>query len=239
MKIMEIKNLSLKTKDRYIIENISFDVNLGEKICIIGKSGSGKTQLLKSILKISKLEKEGIILIDNKENYILGKDVGAIFQDFSLSLNPVLTIKQQMIEGPIYHKLLNKKQAINKAKKLLNELNLSEEILNRYPFELSGGQKQRVIIAIVLMLDPKLIICDEITTGLDPINEYEVVNLLKNMNKSIVMITHSFNVIKHFADEIVFLEEGHLKFKGKFKELLKIKDSKYIESMLKVGNYEL
>lgn len=108
--MLEIKNLNLYLNDEKIIDNFNLKLNLNEKIGIIGKSGLGKTQIAKIIMRNCKLKYEGQILINSNENYIIGKDVAMISQDFSQSLNPVLKIKEQMIEALIYHKVLSKKE---------------------------------------------------------------------------------------------------------------------------------
>lgn len=108
--MLEIKNLNIYLDNKKIVDDFNLKLNINEKIGIIGKSGSGKTQISKVIMKNCKLKYDGKILIDNNEKYTIGKDVAMISQDFSQSLNPVLKVKTQMIEALIYHKILNKKK---------------------------------------------------------------------------------------------------------------------------------
>lgn len=232
--MIEVKNLSIKSKDKFILKNINFSIKDGEKISILGKSGTGKSQLARAICKISKLELDGEIYIDNNKKYILGRDISMIFQDFSQSLNPVIKIKKQIFEIIKINPKNNKEYFEKEVLYYLNKLNLDKEILEKYPFELSGGQKQRIVILIILLLNPKVLICDEITSGLDPINEFEILNFLKSINKTIIMITHSINVIKNFSDKVIFLEDREIKFMGKLEDLFKIKNNDYIENLKKL-----
>ncbi len=230
MKIIEIKNLSISTPEKNIVNNISFDINSNEILALIGSSGSGKSQMSRAIKGISKLKVDGIIRYNNIEDI----EIGYIFQDFAECLNPVLKIKNQIIEAVIYHKRLNKKDSIIKAKKTLNDLNLDESVLEKYPFELSGGQKQRIVIAICLMMDPKLLICDEITTGLDNINEYEILNLVTNLNIPVLLITHNINAVRKFSDRIIFINNGEVIEVEKVEDLKKYSDIEYINAMNRV-----
>ncbi|ACZ01391.1 ATP-binding cassette domain-containing protein [Streptobacillus moniliformis] len=222
MKMIEIKNLSISAPEKNIINNISFDINSNEILALIGSSGSGKSQIARAIKGISKLKLNGTINYGNISNI----EIGYIFQDFAECLNPVLKIKEQIIEASIYHKKLSKKDAIIKAKKVLKDLNLDENVLEKYPFELSGGQKQRIVIGICLMMEPKLLICDEITTGLDNINEYEILELVSNLNISVLLITHNINAVRKFSDRIIFVNN---------KEIIKVKT---VEDLKKYSNIE-
>ncbi|CAM3179788.1 dipeptide/oligopeptide/nickel ABC transporter ATP-binding protein [Streptobacillus ratti] len=227
MKMIEIKNLSISAPDKNIINNISFDINRNEILSLIGSSGSGKSQIARAIKGMSKLKLDGTV----KYIDISDVEIGYIFQDFAECLNPVLKIKEQIIEASIYHKRLNKRDAIIKAKKILNDLNLNENVLEKYPFELSGGQKQRIVIAICLMMDPKLLICDEITTGLDNINEYEILNLVANLNISVLLITHNINAVRKFSDRIIFINNGEIIEVEKVEDLKKYSNIEYIDAM--------
>lgn len=230
MKIVEINNLIIKSLEKNIVDNISFYINSGEVLSLIGSSGSGKSQIAKTIKGISKLIINGEIKLNNIDK----NEIGYIFQDFSLSLNPVLKIKNQLIEAVIYHKKMKRNLAIEKAKNIFKNLNLEESILEKYPFELSGGQKQRVVIAICLMMEPKLLICDEITTGLDNINEYEILKLITSLNISVLLITHNIYAVKKLSNRILLLNKGKILQVDNIEELKKYNDIEYINAMNRV-----
>ncbi|CAM3063730.1 ATP-binding cassette domain-containing protein [Streptobacillus felis] len=230
MKIVEINNLIIKSLEKNIVDNISFYINSGEVLSLIGSSGSGKSQIAKTIKGISKLIINGEIKLNNIDK----NEIGYIFQDFSLSLNPVLKIKNQLIEAVIYHKKMKRNLAIEKAKNIFKYLNLEESILEKYPFELSGGQKQRVVIAICLMMEPKLLICDEITTGLDNINEYEILKLITSLNISVLLITHNIYAVKKLSNRILLLNKGKILQVDNIEELKKYNDIEYINAMNRV-----
>lgn len=235
MKILNIKNLTIKNGDKTIIDRLNIEIQESEKIVLIGSSGSGKTQIAKSIMRLTTLEVSGDILVGNKKEYILGKDVALIFQDFSKSLNSVIKIKKQMITPLIYHKICDKKEALNKVYEILKKMNLPIEVLDKFPYELSGGEKQRIVIAIVLLLKPKLIICDEISSGLDKENEEYVFNILKDQGSSLLIITHSINVVKNYSDRIIYLKSGKIEFNGKYPEFLKLENEEYVKNIIRLG----
>ena len=137
--------------------------------------------------------------------------------------------------GPlIYHNIYDEKTALKKIEDMLLKLNLNLDSLEKYPHELSGGQKQRIVIGIVLLLQPKIIICDEISSGLDKENENYIFDLLKKTNITLLVITHSINVLKNYSDKIIYLDNGTLKFVGTYKEFLNI-DDQYISNIKKLG----
>lgn len=233
--MLKIENLNIFLNEDKIVENLNLEIKKNEKIALIGKSGSGKTQIVKTIMRNSNLKSTGKIYIDNKEQYLIGKDVAMISQDFSQSLNPVLKIKTQMIEAPIYHKMLNKNDALKKAKDIFKKLNLKEEYLEKYPFELSGGEKQRVVIGIILMLEPKVLICDEISSGLDPLNEYEIIELINYMDITTIYITHSLDVLLNRLMKICYLKNSKLKIANSFEEFMNLDlNDEYILALKKV-----
>ena len=220
MKVLKIEKLNIKD----ILENISFEINKGEIVTLIGPSGSGKTCIARAIMGISKLEYKGNIFVNDKEIFTKGKDICMIFQDIEKSLNPVLKIKKQFFEALIYHKICKRENLLEYSKNIL-----SKKVLDKYPFELSGGEKQRIVIAMIISLNPSVIICDEISSNLDPINEYEIFKILKDTNISLLVITHSPNVIKYISDKIVYIENGKKRYEGKYLGLIN-KNNEYVKS---------
>ena len=226
MNILEIKNLSLKISDEKILKNINFELKEKEIISIIGKSGSGKTMLSKMImgLKNKNMQIEGEILF--KDNNIFdfseedlrkyrGEGIGYITQNPLNVFLPFQKIKTTFLETYLSHKNISKSEVIELAKKNLKQVNLenAEEILNKYPFELSGGMLQRVMVAIIIGLDSKIIIADEVTSALDSYNRYEMIKIFKELNKmgkSIILITHDYYLMKSISDRCLVMENGEV-----------------------------
>ena len=209
------------------IDNISFSVDKGEFIAIMGASGSGKTTLLNCISTIDKVS-SGHIFVGNTDitklkgnnlNKFRREKLGFIFQDFNL-LDTLTSYENIALSLSIQN--VNSKEIDDRVKKVARELDI-EKILNKYPYELSGGQKQRVAIARALVLNPKILLCDEATSALDPQITRDILNLLlkinKEMNITIVVVTHQMEVIKQICNKVAFLKDGRVLSVGKPEEL--------------------
>lgn len=217
--ILEIKNLYKNFKHLEVIKDISLKVKEKEKLVIIGPSGGGKSTLLRCIMGLEKIKKGEIYFQNNK--YIssdtkykieknLQKQIGMVFQSFNLF--PQLNILNNLTISPIHVYNRNKEESINKAINLLKKIGLESKI-NEFPSRLSGGQCQRVAIARALMLEPKLMLFDEITSSLDIelINEVlEVIKKLASEGMTMIVITHEIQFAKDIADRILFIEDGKI-----------------------------
>lgn len=212
--MLSFERFSIKTsKGLYLLKDINFEVKEKETVCIIGKSGSGKSTILKAIMGI--LDKEliiegniyykGIDLIKNVKK-IRGKDITIVFQ------NPFEYIDSFY---KIRHHLKALKKDIKRAADLIEKFDLPLDILEKYPFELSGGELQRVYIVLALLNDPSLILFDEPTSSLDKVSEYEVVCELirfkKELSKSFLIVTHNKKIASMIADKIIVIEKGCVK----------------------------
>ena len=229
MKVLKVEKLNIES----ILKDISFEIEKGEIVTLVGASGSGKTTIAKVIMGLSKLKYRGNIFVNDKKEYTRGKDICMIFQDIEQSLNSVVKIKKQFFEALIYHKICDKKNVMEYSLKTLAKVNLNEKVLDKYPFELSGGEKQRIVIAMIIALNPCVIICDEITSSLDTVNEYEIFKILKESNISLLVITHSPNVIKYISDRIIYLEKGEKVYDGDYLGFIK-ENNKYVKSIKSV-----
>lgn len=219
MKLLEVKNISKSFKNKCVLDNVSFKLNKGETLGIIGPSGGGKTTLLRCLNYLEKADK-GTMLINNniyfdaQEKELSEEQIrkrrshfGLVFQDFNLF--PQYSVLDNVT---LAMKLLKKDNIEETAKVLLNKLDLQEKI-NDYPETLSGGQKQRVAIARALALKPDILCFDEPTSALDPelTNEVsKVINELKSKDQTMIVVSHDMNFAKKVADRIILVMNGKI-----------------------------
>ena len=212
-KVLVVKELSVSTKKHIIISDISFSLNAGENLGIIGESGSGKSTLALALCDL--IASSGEIKFFEKENwkedeYALRRKVQIVFQDPFSSLNPRMTVEESILEGLKIHKLITPNSS--PLDKILKQLNLPANLKPRYPHELSGGQRQRVAIARVLIMNPKILILDEPTSALDTSNQREILKLLLEIQKerdiSYILISHDLDVVNQISDKIITLKNG-------------------------------
>lgn len=210
------------------VEEVSFSVNPGETIGIVGESGCGKSVTSLSIMgllgKNGKV-KNGQILFEDEDltkvtqqrlREIRGNEISMIFQEPMTSLNPVFSIGNQMIEGIKLHLKMNTKEAKEYAIEMLNKVGIprASEIMKEYPHALSGGMRQRVMIAMALACKPKLLIADEPTTALDVTIQAQILHLMRTLQKesktAIMLITHDLGVIAETADRVIVMYAGQV-----------------------------
>ena len=229
--ILEINNLSKfyntskslfqKNKGFQALEKINLKLYKGETLGLIGESGSGKTSLSNTILKIYKFEEGEIFFngfdiskIQGKELLNFRKNIQIVFQDPYASLNPLHNIYQIISEPLIFHKICRKEDLYDECKRLINDVGLSENFLDSYPHELSGGQRQRVCIARAISVKPQVIICDESVSALDVSIQATVLNLLNKLkqkyNFTYIFISHDLSVVRHMSDKILVLHNGKI-----------------------------
>jgi len=209
------------------VDNLTFELKKGEVLGLAGESGCGKSSLGFTLMGMPTPPGKivgGSIKIDGREvvglpDDVLRKEVrwqkiSMIFQGAMNALNPVYTIGYQMIEPLIYHKGMNKEEALDKAMKYLELVGLAPEIVYRYPHELSGGMKQRVVIATALLLDPEIVIADEPTTALDVVVQAQIINLMKKLKKelglSMIFITHDLSILAEVSDRVAIMYAGKI-----------------------------
>lgn len=207
-----INNVCKSFGNKQVLKNVSFTLDHHEIICLMGKSGKGKTTLLRCLNQLETIDK-GFIQLGNKKlvpqqkkDADFQKSVGLVFQNYHLF--PHWTILENCINAPVYHKLMSKEEAISKAEKLLDEMQILDE-KDRYPATLSGGQKQRAAIVRACMLDPEILCFDEPTSALDAESAQKVAELIKNLSKKdmgILIVTHDESFATNIADEIINLE---------------------------------
>jgi ABC-type polar amino acid transport system ATPase subunit len=218
--MIKIKNLHKYYGNLEVLKGIDMEVSESEVVCIIGSSGSGKSTLLRCINFLEKKD-SGDIWIDGeivklKESDInhIRQKVGMVFQSFNLF--PNMTAIQNVMEGPVTVKKVDKEKARKDAYRLLEKVGL-EDKADEYPAMLSGGQQQRVAIARTLAMEPKVVLFDEPTSALDPELVGEVLRVMKalaNEGMTMIIVTHEMGFAKEVADRIIFINEGVIAEEG-------------------------
>ena len=253
MSFLKIDNLSVNYKMRketvYAVKKINFEVKKGEILGLVGESGSGKSTLGNAIInlidepgKISdgRIILDGVNIHKNPEDIIKyrGKKIGLIFQDPQTSLNPLLTIGEQLIETIQTHLNFNLKESKDRAINLLQEVGIkdAENRFNNYPHQFSGGMRQRVVISLALCCEPELLIADEPTTALDVSIQSQILELIKTLTKernlAVILITHDMGVISETADRVAVMKSGNLVEIGSTKEILTNPKEIYTKSLI-------
>lgn len=204
----------------HLLEGINYELDDGENLAILGQSGSGKSTLAK-LISFSEPKSGGKIYINDKEitdKNELKKDIRYILQNQKQALNPALKVKTAIAHVRSYLKLSFSE---NELKELLINLNLKDEILEKYPSQLSGGEATRVGILLALISKPKVLICDEITSGLDNETKQKIINLLLSLDEriSIIFITHDILSAMKIAQKVLIIEAGKQVAWGKFEDL--------------------
>lgn len=221
------------------VRGTSFYLNEGETLAFVGESGCGKTVTAKAILRMlnkntSEIKKGSRVLFEGEDmlsmtqkqlNTIRGKAISMIFQDPMTSLNPTMTIGEQLAESLQIHKKLKRKEALKEAVTHLEAVHIpnAEERIKAYPHQLSGGMRQRVMIAMALACDPKVLIADEPTTALDVTIQAQIIDLLKELKAvkktAIILVTHDLGVVADFADRIQVMYGGQIVETGTTQEI--------------------
>ena len=203
------------------VDGVSFDIRAGETLGVVGESGCGKSTLARAVLNLIPVTAGGISWMGQEMNgaspqrwLAARKDIQMIFQDPLASLDPRMTIAQ-IIAEPLqtHHAAMPREQVMARVKAMMLRVGLSAQQINRYPHEFSGGQCQRIGIARALILEPKLIICDEPVSALDVSIQAQIINLLKELQQSmglaLIFIAHDLAVVKHISDRILVMYLGH------------------------------
>jgi len=254
MSLLSVRDLSVKfaMRDNTVtaLNQISFDLCKGERLGIVGESGAGKS--ITGFALMNLLSRPGYIdggkiqflgdditqMPEAKMRNIRGNEMAMIFQDPMVTLNPVLTIGQQMVETLMAHRKLSKAEAEQIAIVKLREVYIPspEERLDQYPHELSGGMRQRIIIAIALLLDPQLIIADEPTTALDVTIQADIMELLLELCESnkvgLILITHDLGVVSQMTERTLVMYAGRIIESGRTREIINDPQHPYTQGLI-------
>ncbi len=250
--------VEFQTKDGPVIgvEDVSFEINPGETVCVVGESGSGKSVSSLSLMRLVEygggtisggrllFERSGKAALDlaatpqEVMRGIRGNEIGMIFQEPMTALNPVFTIGRQLTEGVRLHKGLSAKQAEARALELLRQVRIPEpeRRLKQYPHELSGGMRQRVVIAMALACEPRLLIADEPTTALDVTIQAEILALIDRLKRetgtAVMFITHDMAVVAQMADRVVVMFRGNKVEEGPVQQIFESPQHPYTQALL-------
>lgn len=254
MSLLEVKNLRVEIPTRrgtlLAIDDVSFSIEPGEVLGVVGESGAGKSLTGASIIGLleppsrvaaGEIWLEGV-RIDNlpyeQMRRIRGKKIGAIFQDPLTSLNPLYTISKQLTETIKVHTDMTAAEARTRAIELLTEVGIpaAEKRIDSYPHEFSGGMRQRVVIALALCANPTLIVADEPTTALDVSIQAQIIALIKRLceehKTAVMLITHDMGVIAETADRVAVMYVGRIVEIGRVRDVIKHPKHPYTEGLM-------
>ncbi len=229
--ILKVNNLHVHyvTDDEVVkaVNGISFELNRGESLGLVGETGAGKTTTALSIMQLVPdppglitegeiiFEGKNLIFNTEKENQkIRGNGISMIFQDPMTALNPIMTVGNQLTEVVLQHKKCSKAEATRQVKELLETVGVKSDRFNDYPHQFSGGMKQRVVITMALLCNPSLLIADEPTTALDVTIQAQVLEIIKQLQKkfdmSLILITHDLGVVAETCDRVAIVYAGEI-----------------------------
>jgi peptide/nickel transport system ATP-binding protein len=259
--LLEINHLhtGFRFGDEYFnaVDDVTLTLNENEVLAIVGESGSGKSTLATSIVGLhdrlntqikGEILYRGSNLLENTEaqfNKIRGNDIGMIFQEPLGSLNPVMTVQDQISETLLYHSDMNKVQRVARVEELLTQVQIPnpKRVMKQYPHELSGGMRQRVVIAIALANKPDIIIADEPTTALDVTVQAQILDLMNDIQdetgSGILLITHDLGVVAQTADKVAVMYAGEVIEVADVFELFNNPKHPYTRSLLNSVPHEL
>ena len=253
--LLEVKDLEVKFALRFgdltAINGVNFVLDRGERLGIVGESGAGKSVTGFAIINL--LSKPGYIsagqvifegqelnrLPEEDMRKIRGNRISMIFQDPMMTLNPVLTIRTQMVETVLAHENVSKAEAVNIALDKLRKVHIPspEKRINQYPHECSGGMRQRIVVAIALLTNPALIIADEPTTALDVTIQAEIMDLLQELCESdkmgLILITHDLAVVSQVTERIAVMYAGKIVEVGSTQMVIQDPEHPYTQGLIK------
>lgn len=256
-RLLEVENLQVSfhtyAGEVKAVRGITFGVEKGETLALVGESGCGKSVTAKALMRLfertsgeilpgSKITFDGkdVMALNKKElNAFRGAEIGMIFQDPMTSLDPTMTIGKQVGECLMIHKGMSMKEAVKQAVELLRmvEIPTPEERVKAYPHQLSGGMRQRVVIATALACSPRLLIADEPTTALDVTIQAQILDLLRDLKErlgtAIILVTHDLGIVADFADRIQVMYAGQIVEEGTKEEIFKQCEHPYTWALLR------
>ncbi|MCJ7837109.1 ATP-binding cassette domain-containing protein [Cuneatibacter sp. NSJ-177] len=246
--ILEVRNLKKYFRTQsgmlHAVDDLSFTIERGKTLGIVGESGCGKSTTGRCILRLIEPTSGEVIFdgvdinkLSNREMRKKRKDMQIIFQDPFSSLNPRKSVSQTIAEPIIANGLIRERDQVDRrVKELMDVVGLAERLINAYPHELDGGRRQRIGIARALAMDPKFIVCDEPVSALDVSIQAQILNLLKQLQRDLgltyIFITHDLSVVNYFSDDIAVMYLGEMVEKAPAKELFENPLHPYTKALL-------
>ncbi|AJC69093.1 ABC transporter ATP-binding protein [Trueperella pyogenes] len=245
--MLEVRDLSISFAGTTVVDRVSFSVAPGERVCLIGESGSGKSLTALAIdgLLPASAQVTGSILFRGAQivgageaqlQNIRGEQIGFVFQEPHTALNPVLRVEKQIVAALAQHRRLRRKDRRAAARQLARGVGLPESIVERFPHQLSGGQRQRVVIAMAMSCQPSLLIADEPTTALDATVQRRIVDLMMNATQqhgtSLLMITHDMALAAHTAQRLIVMRQGEIVEEGRTLDVLRYPRAEYTKTLI-------
>ena len=236
---LQVKNLTksyrvgsfFSKEKKEILKNISFDVKEGEIFSIVGQSGAGKSTIGKILLGIEKEDSGEIVFLDRPLEKRKVQEIQMVFQDPYSSLNPAMKIGSILEEPLKVNGIKDKDERRRRVKAILKEIGLDENSEDKYPSELSGGQRQRVVIGAAMILNPKLVVCDEPVASLDLSIQNQILNLIRKFNReyrtTFIFISHDLGVVYNISDRVLLLYKGEIQELRETVEFFKNPQSEY------------
>ncbi|WP_022666318.1 amino acid ABC transporter ATP-binding protein [Desulfospira joergensenii] len=234
--LIQVKNISKSFGQTRVLDGISLSIDKGEILAIIGPSGSGKSTLIRCLNGLEKVDSGrvniGGTLVESTQS-VAGR-VGMVFQQFNLF--PHYTVLNNIVRPLETVKKLPAREARSKARALLEQVRL-EDKEDQYPRSLSGGQQQRLAIARALSMTPDIMLFDEPTSSLDPelaFEVFETIRTIASRHMTMILVTHQMNMVKNFANRVLFLEKGNILFDGSFESLMASENSRIQQFLKKI-----
>lgn len=248
--IVKYRNVTKSFGDTHVLKGINLDIHPGEKIAVIGPSGSGKTTIIRMLMTLEeptsgdilvngtnlwKMDKNGSQVRANEKHLrdVRG-EIGMVFQHFNLF--PHMTILENCMSAPVHVKKESKEEVRERSIKMLERVGLGDKLLF-YPSQLSGGQKQRVAMARALVMRPKIMLFDEVTSALDPELVGEVLEVIRDIARNdemaMVLVTHEMDFALDVADKVLFLDQGVIAEQGTASDVLEHSNNERVQSFLK------
>lgn len=235
--------LGLQTTRIRALDDVSLQLKRGTTLAVVGESGSGKSTLARGLMRLLPLD-SGQVIFDQQDFLSLDKQalrharkhIQMVFQDPFASLNPRMRVGEMIAEGLVIHGIGNARQQRDQVVHMLEKVGLKAEDSQKFPHQFSGGQRQRIGIARALILQPKLVICDEPVSALDVSVQAQILLLLKQlqteMGLSYLFITHDLRVVRHIADEVMVMQKGKVIEQGSVETIYNAPQQKYTQQLL-------
>jgi peptide/nickel transport system ATP-binding protein len=254
-KVLTVRGLSVKVRDTALVSDVDLTVGAGERVGLIGESGSGKSLTALSVLGLLpedvyaggsvRLDGVGHELIgadERRMSQVRGRDIAMVFQEPMTALNPTMRIGDQLAEAMLIHKTKPKSAARAAAAELLERVQLPTDTLRAYPHQLSGGQRQRVVLALALANDPSLLICDEPTTALDVTVQALVLDLIvrgvTERSSALLFITHDLAVVATVCERVLVMYGGRVVESGPVAEVFTRPRHRYTEGLVAASDLD-